>query len=199
MRRRTVLAFLTALLPCAFALAQGVDPMAVADSTVAAAPADRARTDTLNWRQRHSPHKAAILSAVVPGAGQIYNRKYWKAPIAWAGLGVGVYFLQENTKQYRRYKDAYIAIVDGDPTTVDEFEGRYSAQSVLNVTDTYRRWRDLSYVAIGVVYVLNIVDATVDAHFARFDVSSDLSLGIGPSLDVAAQGGAGLTLSLGLR
>lgn len=204
---RSLPVLLCFLLPCAPLSAQE-------DSVPVAAPADSlapvrmepavpeiasAPTDTLNWRQRHSPRKAAILSAVLPGAGQIYNRKYWKAPIAWAGLGVSVYFLQDNTKQYRRYKDAYLAIVDGDPTTIDEFEGQYSAQSVLNVTDTYRRWRDLSYIAIGAVYVLNIIDATVDAHFVRFDVSNDLSLRIGPSLDVAAQGGAGLTLSLAVR
>lgn len=155
--------------------------------------------DTIDWRQRHSPKKAVILSAIVPGAGQIYNRKYWKAPIAWAGIGAGVYFLQENTREYRRYRDAYIALVDDDPTTVDEFNGQYSAQAVLNVTDTYRRWRDLSYIAIGAVYVLNLIDATVDAHFVRFDVGNDLSMRLGPSLDVAAFGATGLSLQLSLR
>ena len=161
-------------------------------------PSAHCQADTLDWRYRHSPKKASILSAVLPGAGQVYNRKYWKAPIVLAGLGTCVYFIQENNSEYRRYKDAYIALVDGDPTTVSEFEGR-SAQSVLNVADTYRRWRDLSYIAIGLVYVLNIVDASVDAHFVRFDVSPDLSLALAPSLSTAALGAPGLRLSLALR
>ncbi|MEZ4806199.1 MAG: DUF5683 domain-containing protein [Flavobacteriales bacterium] len=155
--------------------------------------------DTLDWRQRHSPQRAALYSAVLPGAGQVYNRKYWKVPIVLAGLGVSAYFIRENTKEYRRYKDAYIAIVDGDPATTDEFNGQFSADAVLDVTDTYRRWRDLSYIALGAVYVLNVVDASVDAYFVRFDVGSDLTVGLGPSLDVAAQGGAGLTLAVRLR
>lgn len=166
--------------------------------TVAQAAAEVPK-DSLDWRQRHSPKRAAIFSAVIPGAGQIYNRKYWKAPIVWAGLGVSAYFIRENTTEYRRYKDAYIAVTDGDATTIDEFNGQYSPESLLNVTETYRRWRDLSYIAIGAVYILNILDATVDAHFVRFDVSPDLSVGVGPSLEVAAQGGAGLTFSLAVR
>lgn len=157
------------------------------------------QADTLDLRHHHSPVKASILSAVAPGAGQIYNRKYWKAPIVWAGLGVSLYFIQENTREYRRYKDAYIALTDNDPTTIDEFEGRISAAQVLNVTDTYRRWRDLSYIAIGAVYILNIVDASVDAHFVRFDVGRDLSLDIGPSLPLAATGATGVSLALSFR
>jgi hypothetical protein len=155
--------------------------------------------DTLDWRARHSPHKATLLSAVLPGAGQLYNRKYWKAPIAWLGLGTCVYFIQENTREYRRYKDAYIALVDGDASTVDEFNGEFSAAQVLDVTDTYRRWRDLSYIAFGLVYMLNVVDATVDAHFVRFDVGRDLSLQAAPSLHTTSMGAPGLSLALTFR
>lgn len=158
-----------------------------------------AGTDTLGWRYHHSPRKAAIYSAVLPGAGQVYNRKYWKVPIVVGGLGVSYYFIQENNSQYQRYKDAYLAIIDGDPNTVDEFNGRYSAQNVQNVADTYRKWRDLSYIAIGAVYILNIVDATVDAHFVRFDVGRDLSLQVAPSLPLAAQGAPGFSVALTLR
>lgn len=155
--------------------------------------------DTLDWRQRHSPHKATLLSAIVPGTGQLYNRKYWKAPIAWAGLGTCVYFIRENTREYRRYKDAYIALVDNDASTIDEFNGEFSAAQVLDVTDTYRRWRDLSYIAFGLVYMLNVVDATVDAHFVRFDVSRDLSLQAAPSLYTASMGAPGISLALTFR
>lgn len=161
-------------------------------------PALTAR-DTLDWRQRHSPRKASILSAVAPGGGQIYNRKYWKAPIVWAGLGTAVYFINDNTREYKRYRTAYLALVDGDPNTVDEFNGQFSPEQVLEVTDTYRRWRDLSYIAFGLVYMLNVVDASVDAHFVRFDVGRDLTMGVGPSLGTAALGAPGLSLALTLK
>jgi hypothetical protein len=158
-----------------------------------------AQADTLSWRYRHSPRKASILSAALPGAGQLYNRKYWKAPIVWAGLGTSIWFVQRNSHEFRRYKDAYIAVADGDPATVDEFDGRYSASQLLKVTDTYRKWRDISWICVGAVYILNVVDASVDAHFVRFDVGPDLSLALAPSLCTAAQGAPGLSLSLALR
>lgn len=161
--------------------------------------ADTATVDSLDWRLRHSVKKATLLSAVLPGAGQIYNRKYWKAPIAWVGLGTCVYFIQDNTSEYQRYRSAYLAAVDGDPDTVSEFEGQFSPQQVLDVANTYRRWRDLSYVALGLVYLLNVIDANVDAHFVRFDVGPDLGLGVGPSLPLAMQGQPGLSFSLSLR
>ena len=188
-----------------------VMPTPVVDSTAIAAPlivngeasVDTAKTaehtDTLNWQARHSPQRATLYSAVLPGAGQIYNRKYWKAPIVWGGLGACLYFVQRNGKEYRRYKDAYLAVTDGDPTTTDEFDGRISAAQLLDVTDTYRKWRDMSYIATGLVYILNIVDASVDANFVRFDVGRDLSLGVGPSLELTAQQAPGLRLSLALR
>ena len=156
-------------------------------------------SDTLEWRQRHSPTKATVLSAIVPGAGQIYNRKYWKAPIVWAGLGISYLFIQDNQEQYRRYKDAYIAVVDGDPNTVDEFNGEASSSQLLDLTNTYQKWRDMSYIAFGLVYVLNIVDASVDANFVRFDVTRDLTVGLGPSLTTASMGAPGLSLALTLR
>ena len=155
--------------------------------------------DTLTWRERHSPRKATILSAVVPGAGQIYNRKYWKAPIVWAGIGISYSYIQANTKEYKRYRTAYLALVDDDPATVDEFNGQYDPGEVRRVMEVYQRWRDISYIALAGVYVLNIIDASVDAHFVRFDVSPDLSLNIGPSLHAAALGATGLNLQISLR
>lgn len=151
-----------------------------------------------NWRTRHSPKRATILSALLPGAGQIYNRKYWKAPIAWGGLGTCIYFIQRNNTELQRYKTAYLAQVDGDPATVDEFNGRFSPETVRNVADQYQRWRDLSYICLAGVYILNVVDAAVDGYFVHFDVGDDLSLDLGPSLPLAAQGATGLSLRLRL-
>ena len=159
----------------------------------------RGQSDTVagkpDWRLDHSPGRAALYSAILPGAGQVYNRKYWKVPIAWAGLGISYYFIRTNNTEYQRYKEAYLAVVDDDPSTVDEFGGAYSSSSLLDVTDTYRRWRDLSYIALGAVYILNVMDAAVDGYFVRFDVDKDLSMGIGPSLPLAAQGVIGVGFS----
>ena len=167
------------------------------------APATEVRTiafssDTLDWRMRHKPGKATLYSAILPGAGQIYNRKYWKAPIVWGGLGLSIYFIQHNTKQYERYRDGYVALIDGDPGTVSEFEGG-NAQSVRDVADTYHKWRDQSYLALVGVYILNVVDASVDAHFVRFDVGKDLSLNVAPSPLIAGQAAPGLSLVLAFR
>ncbi|MGV3636108.1 MAG: DUF5683 domain-containing protein [Flavobacteriales bacterium] len=171
---------------------QGAGPMDTTSSSAALA-------DTLDWRQRHSPGRATLFSAMIPGAGQLYNRKYWKAPLVWGALGASLYFVQRNGKEFRRYKDAYIAVTDGDPSTSDEFNGRVNASQLLEVTDTYRKWRDMSYIAVGLVYVLNIVDASVDANFVRFDVSRDLTLGLGPAWDLTGQGAPGVSLNLALR
>ena len=209
--RSWVIGLCCALAGTVVAQVDPVTPTPVVDSTAIGAPlivngevvVDTAKTaehaDTLSWRARHSPQRATLYSAVLPGAGQIYNRKYWKAPIVWGGLGACFYFVQRNGKEYRRYKDAYLALTDGDPSTTDEFDGRISAAQLLDVTDTYRKWRDMSYIATGLVYILNIVDAIVDANFVRFDVGRDLSLGVGPSLELMAQQAPGLRLSLALR
>lgn len=210
MRALTVLVF-SVLLTGASAQVDPVTRQAILDSAAVAdplivngeAPLDTAMvlsaTDTLTWRERHSPARATLFSAVLPGAGQIYNRKYWKAPIVWGGMGLSYYFIQRNNKEFRRYKDAYIAVVDGDPTTTDEFNGRISSTQLLDVTDTYRKWRDMSYIAMGLVYILNVIDAGVDANFVRFDVSRDLSVGLQPALELAARGAPGLSLSLAFR
>jgi hypothetical protein len=183
--------FLLASLIAGSAFAQ-TDSLRV-DSSTAASTADT--TIVLDWRARHRPSRAALYSAILPGAGQIYNRKYWKVPIVLAGLGTCVYFIQDNTKEYDRYKGAYLDVING---RADEFEGKYSADQLRNVADTYHRWRDLSYVAISLVYILNVVDASVDAYFVRFDVSEDLSLDLRPSLPMAARGALGVSLSVHL-
>ncbi len=154
--------------------------------------------DSLSWRMRHRPTRATLYSAILPGAGQIYNRKYWKAPIVWGGLGLSIYFIQRNTREYERYRNGYVDLVDDDPATVSEFEGS-NAQSVRDVADTYHKWRDMSFLAVTAVYILNVVDATVDAHFVRFDVGEDLSMDLVPTPLVAGQAAPGLSLVFALR
>ena len=148
----------------------------------------------LYLKEAKSPHKASLFSAVLPGMGQIYNQSYWKAPVVWIGLGISGYFLYTNQKGYIKYKNAYRDYVIEDPANTSyeqiiydsglNYEdlipgGKYSAwfeNSLNNQKQYYRKYRDYSYVAIGLVYVLNIVDAAVDAHFSQFDISDDLTL-----------------------
>jgi hypothetical protein len=142
----------------------------------------------------HSPRKATILSAVLPGAGQAYNRKYWKMPIVYAGMGTAAYFIYFNNQQFQLYKDALIADLDGDPNTVNTIG--FTTSQLDQLQETYRRWRDLSWFALAGVYVLQIIDANVDAYLFYYDVSDDLSLRILPSAVMAARPNAGLTLTL---
>ena len=128
----------------------------------------------------HSPRKATIFSAVLPGAGQAYNKKYWKIPIIYAGFGVLGYLIKTNHDEYNIYKTAYRYRLDGDESTVDDFVGIYADQDLVTLKDFYRRNRDLSIIGMGVLYVLNIIDASVDAHLFYFNVSDDLTMRIEP-------------------
>ncbi len=148
-------------------------------------------SDTLNI---HSPKKATILSAIVPGAGQIYNKKFWKLPIVYGGIGLSVYYLDDNLKTLNYYKKNLQAIQDDDPNTVNETE--FDAGTLNDAIDQRKNWRDLSYIAIGAIYALQIIDANVDAHLFYFDVNEDLSLTVLPYMDPSTGPKGGLYLSL---
>lgn len=142
----------------------------------------------------HSPVKATIMSAALPGLGQIYNKKYWKVPIVYAGLGTCVYFIHRNNQSFQKYKDALIAEEDGDPTTVNTTG--FNSFQLNELQDTYRSWRDLSWIILAGVYVLNIIDANVDAHLFYFDVDKDLSLELRPYFGNTARINSGVSLFL---
>jgi hypothetical protein len=129
--------------------------------------------------KKHSPTKAAMLSATLPGLGQIYNRKYWKVPIVYIGIGAVVYFVNFNNTEYQNWRKAYIYRVDGNPNTIDEYPN-YSTDVLERAMNYYRRNLEISYIAGGLVYVLNILDASVDAHLFDFDVSEDLTINLQP-------------------
>lgn len=132
----------------------------------------------------HSPHKATFLSALAPGLGQIYNQKYWKVPIIYAGFGGLLYFANYNNYVYQKYKDGYsikIRIKDGETGLTDPFPS-YQEANILRQKEVWRRYRDLMYISIGVLYVIQILDADVDAHLFDFDMSEDLSLRVEPSV-----------------
>jgi len=130
----------------------------------------------------HSAHKASIYSAILPGLGQAYNKKYWKVPIVYAGFGTLYYFASSNGKLFREANTAYDYIVNEYEYPIDnQFIGKnYSAQDLQSIRDYYRRNMELSWIISGLWYVLNIVDAAVDAHLFDYDISEDLSVEIEP-------------------
>ena len=146
--------------------------------------------------QKYNPTKAGLYSAVFPGLGQYYNKKYWKIPIVWGAVGTGVGIIVYNDKQYRRYRTAFLAELNGQPHEFDDLP--YVDATVLgNTQDRAKRQRDYAIAITGVLYILNIVDAVVDAHL--YDQKKDPDLAIKPTIiydDLGvANGKDGLSLS----
>jgi hypothetical protein len=136
--------------------------------------ADTIDIDSIQYQ--HSPRKAAMYSAVLPGMGQIYNKKYWKLPLVYAGLGGFGYAAFWNSRQYNYYFDTYKYMVDND---LLEYEGA-TLDEVEWYKDSFLRYKNLMiFVTIG-FYVLQIVDANVDAHLMDYDISDDISLTVDP-------------------
>ncbi len=151
----------------------------------------------------HSVRKAIILSAVVPGAGQVYNhiampkgkkKAYWKVPLIYAGLGTAGYFLITNQQQQLSLKEEYSYRQDnGVPNNPNWIA--YDDYGVLTLYNQYLNWRDLSILAVGAIYLLQLADAGVEAHFVNFDVSEDLSIRVEPRLLQASAPGIGISLN----
>lgn len=133
---------------------------------------------TLNYKSRdpHLPGRASFYSAILPGLGQAYNGDYWHIPLYYAGFMISGYCWAFNQKQYKRYKKMYIQSAEGTYT------GTVTPENMMWYRDQYRRNRDYSVVATILIYVLNIVDANVFAHFTNFDVSDDISFNVQPTL-----------------
>lgn len=146
--------------------------------------------------QKYNPTKAGLYSAVFPGLGQYYNKKYWKIPIVWGAVGTGVGIIVYNDKQYRRYRTAFLAELNGQPHEFDDLP-YVDATFLGNTQDRAKRQRDYAIAITGVLYILNIVDAVVDAHL--YDQKKDPDLAIKPTIiydDLGvANGKAGLSLS----
>ncbi len=152
---------------------------------------DNRRNDNENEIFTPSPSKAAMLSATLPGLGQIYNRKYWKVPIIYAGFGTLVYFVDFNNTEYRMWREAWIARIDGNPNTVDDFP-LHSTDVLERAMNYYRRNLEITYILSVALYMLNILDASVDAHLMNFDISEELSFGMQPCIIPSATN-AGVT------
>jgi len=131
----------------------------------------------------HSPKKAVIMSAILPGLGQAYNKKYWKIPIIYGGLISLGYVVKFNNDNFQDFKKAYVYRVDDNPNTIDKYVDRYTTDNLNTLQDYYHRNRDLSAIGMTAFYLLNIIDAAVDAHLYQFElkVNDDLSLQMQPT------------------
>jgi len=125
------------------------------------------------------PRKATIWALSLPGAGQIYNKKYWKVPILYAGFGALGYAIAWNHGEYKRFGDYYKLAVDDDPNTIPAFAG--TPDQLREKREYYKKYRDLSIIGAVALYALQALDANVDAHLSTFDVDDDLSFRLQPN------------------
>ena len=167
------------------------DSLTVADSLAAENKRKMLEMTADPKRWVPNPTKATWLALVIPGGGQIYNRKYWKLPIFYGGFAGCAYALTWNSKMYKDYSAAYKDAVNGNfnsSTITDLLPPNYNyTESQLTETlrkrkDTFRRYRDLSIFAFIGVYLLSVVDAYVDAELSNFDITPDLSMKVEPAI-----------------
>ncbi len=157
--------------------------------------------------KEHSAQKATLYSAVIPGWGQAYNKKYWKVPIVWAGLGGIAYFINSNSSGYNKYKDYYRYLSENQDSTISLTVNVNPAVltygdlgRILDKIESFHKNRDLSIIVLLAWWGLNIVDANVDGHFFNFDIDEDLSFRVSPVIwrVVGNQQAIGLNLRLNL-
>lgn len=166
------------------------------------------------------PMRATMLAVAFPGLGQIYNRKYWKIPLVYAGFGGLIYSAGFNSAEYNKYMtayqdftdkipatDSYLSLIRADPKTYDpvKYPDTYSASDasyykdgMLRMIDYYKRYRDLSYIGIAGWYLLSILDANVDASLFNYDISNNLELAVRPAAIQLPGGYMGAGLNIGM-
>lgn len=126
--------------------------------------------------KKHSPHKASVYSAVLPGLGQAYNRKYWKIPIIYAGIGLSGYLIFDNRKQMLDRQNVLKLLLDNDSTTIPTGEfANTDVEQLKADRNFYRTNRDYSIITCAAFYIINIVDAAIDAHFYQFNIDKPLA------------------------
>jgi hypothetical protein len=148
------------------------------------------------YAQRYNPRKALLYAAVLPGAGQIYNKKYWKLPLVYGGFiatGYAINFYQDG---YQQYKGELFDLLDSD-----EFlsPSGFTEDQLRTIVDRYRRQRDFMIIVMAGVYVLQMIDAHVDAHLKEFDLNPDLHVRVVPATEVSALTGRSTGVSLLIR
>ena len=123
-----------------------------------------------------APSKAAFYSAILPGLGQAYNKKYWKIPIVYVGMGISIYSYSFNQREYHKFRDEYKRRLDGTADPNHPIYGNLDKDRLISAQKFHQRNRDLSMLITVGIYILNIVDANVDAHLIQFNVNDNLSL-----------------------
>ena len=123
---------------------------------------------------KYNPTKAGLYSAVLPGLGQYYNKKYWKIPIVWGAVGAGVGIAVWNDNQYKKYREYYVAKLNGTPNEFVDTHPWLDKRALGNAQDRAKRQRDYAIAITGLIYILNIVDAVVDAHLYESRHDPDL-------------------------
>lgn len=160
------------------------------------------RAKELHKKTYSVPRRVTVMSALLPGLGQVYNNHYWKVPVIYAGIGGFAWMFVANNREYNYYRNNLRAIYDDDSSTTN-ITG-YSDENVQVQKVIYRKRRDLAGIGIAAVYLLNVIDANVSAHLKTFDVSDDLSLQVLPQQGIwPVSGGiaysAGVTLKLNFK
>jgi hypothetical protein len=163
--------------------------------------------DSIYKKQRQSYRRATIYSAILPGAGQVYNKKYWKVPIVYAAIGIPAYLYFYNKNFYKEAQYALVVTINGSTgdslaNVAPEFlplVNTKSTNAIINVRDQARTNQDYSFLFFLLFYGLNIVDATVDAHLKDFNVNSDLSFRIKPMILPGPTPSAGITLAFDIH
>ncbi len=169
------------------ALAQRNDTLAIDKTNGGVLFAKTADIESFNVEDTlHSPRLATLYSAIIPGLGQFYNEKYWKIPIVYALGAFAAYQIKSNHQNYLLFRNVLFNIRDGNPNNNEDIvrftQRNFTAESVNRRVDAFKRDRDYWIILSGVFYVLNIVDATVDAHLREFNINESLSMKIEPSL-----------------
>ncbi len=191
---KSKLLYILVLIPAFSLFAQTTDSLSVKNDRVLVA------RDSLSAKEAYNPlapSTAAFYSAVLPGLGQAYNKKYWKIPIIYAGMATGIYFYLENDKDYDRFRDAYKRRLAGFDD--DEFQG-ISTDRLIDAQKSAQKNKDISIIVALAFYLVNIVDANVDAHLRQFNVSDNLSLQPNFEMNpINAQANYGLSLKYNLK
>ena len=167
----------------------------------------QAARDSIEKKRKQNYRRATIYSAVLPGAGQVYNKKYWKVPIVYAALGIPAYAFFYNKNWYNKCQYALAVTVNGstgdslaavDPALLP-FVKAGDTNGIITYRDSFRKNQDYSVLFFLLFYALNIVDATVDAHLKDFNVSSDLSFKVKPMFIPGLNPIAGVTLAFDIH
>ena len=180
-------------------------PPTIKEPTTASADSINKAIDPNRWVP--NPTKATWLALVIPGGGQIYNRKYWKLPIFYGGFAGCAYALTWNNKMYKDYSSAYKDAVNENwtstsitdllpPGYIDRVSKTQLTETLRKRKDTYRRYRDMSVFAFIGVYLLSVVDAYVDAELSNFDISPDLSMRVEPAIIDHRTGGSSRSIGV---